>query len=62
MAPTGFYTGKFYTNISGELYIWNGKSKIGEVFDSSTGFTLPDGAVFAPDAAWISNEKIELLS
>ena len=38
MAPTGFYTGKFYTNISGELYIWNGKSKIGEVFDSSTGF------------------------
>jgi Uma2 family endonuclease len=27
------------------------------VFDSSTGFTLPDRSVFSPDASWISLEK-----
>ncbi|MEP7107987.1 MAG: Uma2 family endonuclease [Ferruginibacter sp.] len=62
MAPTGYYTGGLSSDIFGELYIWNKKSKTGKVFDSSTGFTLPDGAVFSPDASWISNEKISLLS
>jgi Uma2 family endonuclease len=62
MAPTGFYTGKFNSGIFGELYVWHKESKTGEVFDSSTGFTLPDGAVFSPDASWISNEKISSLT
>ena len=62
MEPTGYYTGKFNSGIFGELYIWNKKFKTGEVFDSSTGFTLPDGSVFSPDASWISNEKISLLT
>ncbi|MEO7767141.1 MAG: Uma2 family endonuclease [Ferruginibacter sp.] len=62
MAPTGFYTGNFNTDIITELNLWNRKSKIGKVFDSSTGFTLPDGAVFSPDASWVSNEKISLLT
>ncbi len=62
MAPTGFYTGKFNTNIITELSLWNRKSKTGEVFDSSTGFLLPDEALFSPDAAWVSNEKINLLT
>jgi Uma2 family endonuclease len=62
MAPTGFYTGSFNSGIIGELYLWNRKSKKGKVFESNTGFTLPDGAVFSPDAAWVSNEKISLLT
>ncbi len=62
MAPTGFYTGKFNSDIITELNLWNRKFKTGKVFDSSTGFTLPDGAVFSPDAAWVSNEKVSLLS
>jgi len=62
MAPTGFYTGKFNTNIITELSNWNRKSKTGEVFDSSTGFLLPDEAIFSPDASWVSNEKISLLT
>jgi len=62
MAPTGFYTGSYSADINGELYIWNKKSKAGKVFDSSTGFTLPDGAVFSPDTAWISNAKMSLLT
>ncbi len=62
MAPTGFYAGKFTTDIITELNLWNRKSKTGEVFDSSTGFLLPDEAMFSPDAAWVSNKKIALLT
>ena len=62
MAHTGFYTGSFSADVNGELYIWNKKPQAGKVFDSSTGFTLPDGAVFSPDTAWISNAKMSLLT
>src|SRR4051794_30883423 len=62
MAPTGFYTGALNSDIFGELYIWNKKLETGKVFDSSTGFTLPDGAIFSPDVCWVSNEKIGLLT
>ena len=62
MAPTGFETGGFNSDINAELNFWNRKNKTGKVFDSSTGFTLPDLAVFSPDAAWISNEKISKLT
>jgi Uma2 family endonuclease len=62
MAPTGFETGGFNSDINAELNFWNRKNKNGKVFDSSTGFTLPDRAVFSPDAAWISNEKILTLT
>jgi len=30
---------------------------LGYSFDSSTGFTLPNGAVRSPDATWVSNER-----
>ncbi|MEL6720753.1 MAG: Uma2 family endonuclease [Bacteroidota bacterium] len=39
--------------------IWQMQSKQGEVFSSSTGFELPDGATKSPDVAWVSNEKME---
>lgn len=62
MAPTGYYTGGLNSGIFGELYIWNRKSNMGKVFDSSTGFTLPDKSVFSPDAAWVSNDKDIMLT
>jgi len=34
----------------------------GRVFDSSTGFKMPDGAVLSPDAAWISPESLRALT
>ena len=34
----------------------------GFCFDSSAGFTLPNGAVRAPDLAWIRKERWEVLS
>jgi len=34
----------------------------GKGFDSSVGFTLPDGAVLSPDASWISPERYASLT
>ncbi|MEI6409600.1 MAG: Uma2 family endonuclease [Bacteroidota bacterium] len=62
MAPTTSETGKQNATISGELYVWRRSNPIGEVFDSSTGFTLPNGAVRAPDASWISAERWQSLA
>lgn len=62
MAPTGIEIGGFNSDINTELNLWNRKNKTGKVFDSSKGFTLSDHAVFSPDAAWISNEKIKELT
>ena len=34
---------------------------LGIGFDSSTGFTLPNGADRSPDAAWVKQERLEAL-
>ncbi len=57
MPPTGGETGKRNSSINAQLWLWNAKYKLGEVFDSSTGFKLPLGATRSPDAAWIKKAK-----
>jgi Uma2 family endonuclease len=52
--PTGSKTGKINAILSLEVGIWNRQSKLGEVFDSSTGFTLQNSAVRSPDVSWVS--------
>ncbi|NET39906.1 MAG: Uma2 family endonuclease [Cyanothece sp. SIO1E1] len=53
--PTGWETGAYNWNISGELYCWwRNSGEPGKAFDSSTGFLLPNGATRAPDASWVS--------
>jgi Uma2 family endonuclease len=56
MPPTGGETGKRNANLIFQLAQWNEQNQLGEVFDSSTGFTLPNGADRSPDASWV--EKI----
>ncbi|MES1262445.1 MAG: Uma2 family endonuclease [Acidobacteriota bacterium] len=41
---------------------WSRNSRRGKAFGSSVEFILPDGAAFSPDAAWVSNERLALLS
>ncbi len=62
MPPTGSDTGKCNQDISGQLWLWNRKTKLGVVFDSSSGFRLPNGAERSPDASWIKLEKWEALA
>ncbi|MGB7441987.1 MAG: Uma2 family endonuclease [Coleofasciculaceae cyanobacterium] len=61
--PTGWQTGERNCNISGELYLWwRNAGEPGKVFDSSTGFILPNGATRAPDASWVSQERWQMLT
>ena len=62
MPPTFPWTGKQNSGLNAQLWNWNDRIGLGIVFDSSTGFTLPNGAVRSPDASWISNERWEALS
>jgi Uma2 family endonuclease len=55
--PTGSETGRYNADLSGELWNWNRRIKSGQIFDSSTGFKLPNSAVRSPDVAWVSNDQ-----
>jgi Uma2 family endonuclease len=57
MSPTGGDTGNLNSSINGELYLWNRENQAGKVFDSSTGFGLPNGADRSPDLSWIPAQK-----
>lgn len=62
MSPTGTKTGNWNSEFTTELGIWNRQYKLGRTFDSSTGFKLPNGATYGPDAAWMPLEKWNALS
>ncbi|MGB1241240.1 MAG: Uma2 family endonuclease [Chitinophagales bacterium] len=62
MAPTGSETGNYNSEVNADLVLWNRKYKLGYTFDSSAGFTLPNGAVRSPDVSWIKKEKWEAIS
>jgi len=61
MSPTGLFTGKFNVRFTALLSQWNENAQLGEVFDSSTGFTLPNGAVRSPDVSFVLSEKWDAL-
>ena len=61
-SPVSTLSGLHSSEIFGQLYQWNSNDRNGVVFDSSTGFTLPDRFVLSPDASWVSNEKWKTLS
>lgn len=62
MSPTGNDTGDRNAELTHQLRTWSKKDGRGRSFDSSTGFTLPDGAILSPDASWVSNSRQEALS
>lgn len=62
MSPTGGSTGKRNSRINFQLQLWNRRTGLGEVFDSSTGFILPNGATRSPDVAWVILERWNALS
>ncbi|MEH2001209.1 MAG: Uma2 family endonuclease [Nostoc sp.] len=62
MPPTGSDTGNRNFDMVVELGIWNKQTKLGKGFDSSTGFTLPNGAERSPDASWVKLERWNALT
>lgn len=57
MSPAGTESGFYNGKIFAQLAIRNHQTKLGVVFDSSTGFLLPNGAMRSPDAAWIPKKQ-----
>ncbi len=57
MAPTGGETGRHNVEMSSQFVVWNKQTQLGEVFDSSTGFILLNGANRSPDVAWVTKSR-----
>ena len=57
MSPTGSESGRQNADLLIQIGTWNRQYKLGVVFDSSTGFTLPNGAKRSPDVSWITNSR-----
>ena len=53
MPPAFSDTGNRNLKISQQVANWADSDGTGEVFDSSAGFTLPNGATRSPDTSWI---------
>jgi Uma2 family endonuclease len=55
-------TGNRNFNLAVQLGIWIERDGTGLGFDSSAGFTLPNGATRSPDAAWVNLERWNALT
>lgn len=62
MPPAGWESSKRNSELNRLVGNWNQETLLGEVFDSSGGFTLPNGAVRSPDVTWIAASKLEGVS
>lgn len=62
MPPAFSDTGNRNFNIAAQLWVWTEQNGTGIGFDSSAGFTLPNGATRSPDASWIKLERWNALT
>lgn len=62
MPPTGSSTGKRNADLTYQLQSWNRQKNLGEVFDSNSGFRLPNSADRSPDASWVSQQRWDTLT
>ncbi|MGL5082268.1 MAG: Uma2 family endonuclease [Microcoleaceae cyanobacterium] len=60
--PTGGETSNYNLGLAARVWIWNERTKLGKVFDSSGGFKLPNGATRSPDASWVRLDRWEMLT
>jgi Uma2 family endonuclease len=58
MPPAGWETGHRNMKLAVQLGTWAEQDNTGIATDSSGGFRLPNGAVRAPDAAWLRRERL----
>ena len=62
MVPTGGETGSRNNEVSRQLGNWAREGDAGVAFDSSTGYTLPNGAKWSPDASWVPRSRLAALT
>jgi len=62
MSPAGWKTGTRNARVVGQLIWWADRDGRGEATDSNAGYRLPNGAVRAPDAAWVLKSRLSTLT
>jgi Uma2 family endonuclease len=64
MAPTGGESGERNGDLFGQVWYWNKQTKLGRIFDSSTGydFTADGGGKLSPDVSWIEKSRLDAVS
>jgi Uma2 family endonuclease len=62
LPPTFADTGNRNNKLSYQVTRWAEENETGEVFDSSAGFTLPNGATRSPDVSWIQLDRWNALT
>ena len=62
MPPAGWESSRHNLGIAAQLWTWALRDGTGEATDSSGGFTLPNGAMRAPDAAWVQKSRLHGLT
>jgi Uma2 family endonuclease len=61
--PTGSESGNRNARIITQLGVWSeANENLGEIFDSSAGFKLPNGANRSPDASWVARQRWDALT
>ena len=62
MTPSNRKGSSIETRVSSALYVWAEQDGHGDVTGPSGGYSLPDGSMRAPDAAWASWKRLASLS
>ena len=62
MSPVGGATGNRNSLLNARIVMWAVQNGSGIVFDSSTGFILPDGSIKSPDVAWVTRDRLRNLT
>jgi Uma2 family endonuclease len=55
--PNGGRTGIRILDLCGQLWSWSESHDLGQAFNSSIGYRLPNGAIRSPSVSWISHER-----
>jgi len=62
LPPSGGESSYQEADVCIQLGVWAKTNRQGKAFGSSAAFVLPTGAILAPDAAWVSDSKLQSLN
>lgn len=61
MPPVSLDSSGKNLDLATDVAIWNRQTRLGKVYDSSGGFTLPNGALRSADVMWLQQSKVGAL-
>ena len=62
LPPANIATSRKNSRLTARVDVWAENDGTGEAFDSSAGFTLPNGSVRSPDASWVLRDRLAELT